>query len=172
MRPVTRLIGLLVISALSLQLGTYPASAKDQRPILMRVWDSDMNFRPAAGPNNVENCMIVYQDGHLHLEIRRQEILSGIRGIYLSYEGKLPDRNLTSLRSMLDGADVKNLPTPNWPKQLPGSDHFGSFKAEISRGSGVQEIGYFVSDVEPKLSEDASTQARNSNCPGVEREAA
>jgi hypothetical protein len=34
-------------------------------------------LKPTAGPNNVGNCMIVYPDGRLHLELRRQEFFYG-----------------------------------------------------------------------------------------------
>ena len=152
---MTWCIGLLVISMLPLQFGPRSASAKDHGPILMRVSDWDTTLRPTAGPNNVGNCMIVYQDGHLHLELRRQEFFFG-QASYVSYEGMLPDRDLTFLRPILDSADVKNLPPPPSSKLPLASDHFGWFTAEISRGSGVQEVGYGYSarDGQPKPSED------------------
>jgi hypothetical protein len=150
---MTRLVGLLAISILPLQLGPYSVSAKDQRLILMRVSDSEVSLQPTAGPNNVGNCMIVYQDGRLHLELRRQEFFSG-RASYVSYEGKLTDRDLAFLRSILEGTDVKNLPTPTSPKPPVAWVHIGWFTAEISRGSTVQEVGYFEWNGEPKLSED------------------
>jgi hypothetical protein len=111
------------------------------------------SLKPTPGPNNINNCLIVYTDGRLHLELRRQEFFYG-KANYVSYEGKLPDRDLTLLRSILDSTDVKNLPTPPLPKLPLASDDFDWFEAEISRGSGVQKVGYFAWNGKPKPSED------------------
>jgi hypothetical protein len=37
---------------------------------LLRISEAQVSTRPTAGPNNVSNCMIVYPDGRLHLELR------------------------------------------------------------------------------------------------------
>jgi len=149
---VKRIIGLFLPCVMLTQIAEGGASNHDPRSVLLRVSDVRTSLKPTAGPNNVNNCLIVYTDGRLHLELRRQEFFFG-KASYLSYEGVLSDRDLTFLRSILESSDVKNLPTPPSPKPPLASDHFSWFTAEISRGSGVQEAGYFAWDGEPKPSE-------------------
>jgi hypothetical protein len=150
---VKRIIGLFLPCIMLTQIAAGGSANHDPRSVLLRVSDMQTYLKPTARPNNVNNCLIVYTDGRLHLELRRQEFFFG-NASYVSYEGKLTDGDLTFLRSILDSTDVKNLPTPPSPKLPLASDHFGWFTAEISRGSGVQEVGYWAWDGEPKPSEN------------------
>lgn len=150
---MNRIIGLFLPFVMLTQIAEGGASNHDPRTALLLVSDVQTYMKPTAGPNNVNNCLIVYSDGQMHLELRRQEFFFGNTND-VSYEGRLPDGDLMFLRSILDSTDVKSLPTPPSPKLPLRSDHFGWFTAEISRGSGMQEVGYFAWDGEPKPSDN------------------
>jgi len=111
-------------TALSMFVGVVTVQvAAGQTPVtsselfLLRISEAQVSMRPTAGPNNVSNCMIVYPDGRLHLELRRQEFFDGKASV-ASYEGRLSNQELASLRSVLDSDSVRNLhmfPPPKVP---------------------------------------------------------
>jgi hypothetical protein len=72
------------LGAMSLLLGAMTAQAAigqtpttPSEPFLLLASEWHTTLKPTAGPNNVGNCMIVYPDGRLHLELRRQEFFYG-----------------------------------------------------------------------------------------------
>jgi hypothetical protein len=87
----------------------------------------------------VGNCMIVYHDGHLHLELRRQEFFYGPASL-VSYEGNLSSQELSFLRSILDSDAVRSLPAVHLPSGPKAAD-FGWFTAEIWRPTQMQIVG-------------------------------
>jgi hypothetical protein len=110
---------------------------------LVRMWDSWTTLRPTAGPNNIENCVVVHPDGQFHLELRRQEFLDG-RAALRIYEGTLDAESVQTLKNLLDADAIKKLATPKSPR-LPLSDaSLEGFSAAISRTDRTQDVGYFV----------------------------
>jgi hypothetical protein len=95
--------------------------------------------------------MVVYPDGRLHLELRRQEFFYGPASL-LSYEGVLSTQELTSLRSILDSDAVKGLPAAHQPSGPMNPDLFGWFTAQIRRPTKVQAVGtwYGTGPQDPK----------------------
>jgi hypothetical protein len=135
------------LGALSLLLGAMTAQAATGRtpttpsePFLLLTSELHTTYKPTAGPNTVGNCMIMYPDGRLHLELRRQEFFYGPASI-VSYEGNLPPEELTSLRSILDSDAVRSLQAVHPPRLPLQGDDFGWFTAKIWRATKVQKVG-------------------------------
>jgi hypothetical protein len=98
--------------------------------------------------------MIVYPDGRLHLELRRQEFFYG-RASLVSYERKLSIEELASLRSILDADAVRSLQAVHQPRAPINGDDWQSFTAEIRRATEMQTVGAFTwHGSGPKNSED------------------
>jgi hypothetical protein len=154
----------LKLSALSLLLGVMTVqAAAGQTPtarsesFLLRISEWHTTLRPTAGPNNVGNCMIVYPDGRLHLELRRQEFFDGQASL-VSYEGTLSTQDLIDLRSILDSDAVTSLQMVTLPRALPQADDWQSFTAEIQRPTKTQKVGtYSWHSADPKNSENDAT---------------
>jgi hypothetical protein len=118
--------------------GQSPTTASES--FLLRTSEWHTTLKPTAGPNNVGNCMIVYPDGRLHLELRRQEFFSGPAS-FVSYEGNLSIHELTSLRSILDSDAVTSLQAVHPPSAPMDADDYGWFRAEIWRPTRMQTVG-------------------------------
>jgi hypothetical protein len=144
----------LLVGTMLLQVAAGRISDGGPGSTLLRVWDQQTSLKPTAGPNNVINCIVVYPDGRLHLELRRQEFFFG-NASDVSYEGKLSIQDLAFLRTILDGADVRNLSAFPSPAQPMAAHYFESFHAEIHRSTAVQDVGYLAWEGEgPKNSDD------------------
>ena len=130
----------LLLLSITVQAAVEQTTASQPKSFLLRVFEWQTTMKPVAGPNNLGNCMIVYPDGHLHLELRRQEFFYGPASL-MSYEGNLSTQQLAFLRSILDSDAVKNLPAVHQPSGQMRGDDFGSFSAEIQRPTGVQIVG-------------------------------
>jgi hypothetical protein len=149
------------LGALSLLFGVITAqAAAGQSPttpsesFLLRTSEWHTTLKPTAGPNNVCNCMIVYPDGRLHLELRRQEFFDG-RASFVSYERNLSTEELASLRSILDSDAVRSLQAVHPPSAPMDADGWESFTAEIRRATEKQTVGTFTwHGAGPKNSED------------------
>lgn len=148
-----RIIVVLLASAMITQIATRGASHDDSREVLLRVFDQDTYLKSTVGPSNVGNCLIVYGDGRLHLELRRQEFL-GEKASFGTYLAVLSKRDLASLHSILDSADVAQLPELRLPKLSLESAHFGWFTAEIYHEGAMHKVGYPFWEGEPTPSED------------------
>jgi hypothetical protein len=111
-------------------------------PFLLRMFEHEMTLQPVAGPNNVENCIVVFPDGHFHLELRRQEFFDG-KATLAVYESSLNPQGLERLQMILDSEDIKRLPA--FVQPVPPFDPQGwhGLSGKIMRASGVQVIGYF-----------------------------
>jgi hypothetical protein len=120
-----RLIAFLLLGGFA-SLAAQTAPIRQNGAFLVRMVEVELTLHPAAGPNNVGNCLVVAPDGRAHLELRRQEFLNG-RASLSSYEGVLNSKELDVLQAIL----------------VPPLDSFHWAKAKISRPSGIQEIGYF-----------------------------
>jgi hypothetical protein len=118
-------------------------TSSDGNP-LVRMWDSWTTLHPTAGPNNIENCVVVHPDGQFHLELRRQEFLDGRAALHI-YEGTLDAGSVQTLKNLLDADAIKKLATPKLPR-FPLSDDapLEGFSAAISRTDRTQDVGYFV----------------------------
>ena len=149
------------LGALSLLFGVITAqAAAGQSPttpsesFLLRTSEWHTTLKPTAGPNNVGNCMIVYLDGRLHLELRRQEFFYG-RASLVSYERNLSIEELASLRSILDADAVRSLQAVHQPRAPINGDDWQSFTVEIRRATEMQTAGTFTwHGAGPKNSED------------------
>jgi hypothetical protein len=152
---VTSFTRLLLPCVLLMQVTATGAPRDDSKLVLLRVSDTDISLKPTAGPNNIGNCLVVYADGRLRLELWRQEFLTGNlrNGSYRSYEGMLLKRDLAYLDSILDSDDIRKLPEFHAPKLPLRSSHFGAFTAEIDRQGVVQRVGFPNWEGEPKPSE-------------------
>jgi hypothetical protein len=112
-------------------------------PFIVRISEQWSTLQPTAGPNNVGNCLIVMPDGHLHLELRRQEFFDGTV-VWTTYESVLDGSEIGILRSILNDAAVRKLrPFAQPVGSLNGNDS-QTFTAEIVRGSQVQQVGYLT----------------------------
>jgi hypothetical protein len=121
---------------------------------LLRTWEWHTTLKSTAGPNNVGNCMIVYPDGRLHLELRRQEFFYGPASL-VSYEGMLSTQQLTDLRSILDSDAVKSLQLVTSPTGDIHADDWQWFTAEIQRPTKTQKVStYSLHTADPKNSEN------------------
>jgi hypothetical protein len=117
------------------------------RPFLVTMGEVWSTPQPAAGPVNAMNCVIVFPDGHLHLELRRQEFFKEKAGLSV-FEGSLKVNEIQILREILDAETITQLPPfTAVTTLLSGSaDGMPMFGARISRGKLRQQIGYFVSN--------------------------
>jgi hypothetical protein len=134
-----RLIAFLLLGGFA-SLAAQTAPIRQNGAFLVRMVEVELTLHPAAGPNNVGNCLVVAPDGPAHLELRRQEFLNG-RASLSSYEGVLNSKELDVLQAILDGDAIYSLSQVIIP--VPPLDSFHWAKAKISRPSGIQEIGYF-----------------------------
>jgi hypothetical protein len=150
---VRYIIELLLACATITQTASGMASHDDSSSVLLLVNDWETYLHPIAGPNNVGNCLIVYSDGRVHLELRRQEFL-GKRASFGTYIAVLSKRDLASLHSILDSAEVRKLPELRLPKLPLESAHFGWFTAEIYSEGATHKVGYPFWEGEPKPTAD------------------
>ena len=111
------------------------------KPFTVRISESWSTLRPTAGPNNLSNCLIVMPDGHLHLELRRQEFFDG-RGLLTTYESELGGKEKGILQDILDDTGVSSLPPFAQPVAPMDVNDWQVFTAEIVRGIQVQKVGY------------------------------
>jgi hypothetical protein len=130
----------LLLGVMTVQAAAQQSSTTSSESFLLRTSEWQATLKPTAGPNNVGNCMLVYPDGRLHLELRRQEFFYGPASL-ISYEGNLSTQELTYLRSILDSDAVKGLPAVHQPSGPMNPDLFGGFTAEIQRPTKVQTVG-------------------------------
>jgi hypothetical protein len=130
----------LLLGVITVQAAAQQAATTSSESFLLRTSEWQTTLKPTAGPNNVGNCMVVFPDGRLHLELRRQEFFYGPASL-VSYEGLLSTQELTSLRSILDSDAVKGLPAVHQPSGPMNPDLFGGFTAEIRRPTKVQTLG-------------------------------
>lgn len=145
---------LLLPGVITVQSAAGQTATARSESFLLRTSEWHSTLRPTAGPNNVGNCMIVFPDGRLHLELRRQEFFDG-KATLVSFEGKLSTQELTSLRSILDGEAVRSLQTVPSPRVPMVADDWESFRAEIQRATKMQNVGTFSwHGAGPKNSED------------------
>jgi len=144
----------MFVGLMTVQVAAGQTPVTSSELFLLRISEAQVSMRPTAGPNNVSNCMIVYPDGRLHLELRRQEFFDGKASV-ASYEGRLSNQELASLQSVLDSDSVRNLhmfPPPKVPFVVDG---WGAFVAEIQRQTDVKKVGAFTWQGEgPKNSEE------------------
>ena len=151
----TRILGLILACGMVTQIADRGATYADSKSVLVRIADVETSLKPTAGPSSVSNCLIVYETGRLHLELRRQEFFRGNASL-ATYKAVLPQNDLVSLHSMLDSAAVRKLPDTRKPKLPLSSDHFGWFAAEIHEAGAIHKVGYPFWDGELKPSEDES----------------
>lgn len=146
---------LLLPGVMTVQAAAGQTSTARSESFLLRISEWHTTLMPTAGPINVGNCMIVYPDGRLHLELRRQEFFHE-HATFVSYEGKLSTQEFTSLRSILDSDAVRSLQTVPSPRAPMVADDWESFKAEIRRATEMQNVGTFAwhGAAGPKNSED------------------
>ena len=130
------------IAAWSLLLLVMRVQAEGQTPttpsesFLLRTSEWHMTLKPTAGPNNVGNCMIVYPNGRLHLELRRQEFflmalpaLSPMKGLFRTSNSQIcsPFSIRTPLRPS------------NWLLGRPGTSIRMIFNGSQQKSNGPQK---------------------------------
>jgi hypothetical protein len=135
----------LLISAIVVLCSTGVLS-QDPKPrppqCLFRAVEQESTLHPTAGPNNFSNCIVVQPNGRFHLLLRRQEITDGTQTAS-SFEGLLDEKEMQTLRNLLDDDAVKQLPPFVAPEIPLPSDTFQAFIAEVSRVANVQQVGHF-----------------------------
>lgn len=132
----------LLLGVTTIHAAPAQTSATGSESFLLRTSEWQTTLKPTAGPNNVGNCMIVYPDGRLHLELRRQEFFYEAAS-FVSYEGTLSSQELTDLRSILDSDTVRGLQMVHSPRAPLHADDWGWFTAEIRRSTGMQKVSTF-----------------------------
>jgi hypothetical protein len=115
------------------------------QPFLVTMGEVWSTPQPAAGPLNAMNCVIVFPDGRLHLELRRQEFFEEKADLSV-FEGSLNGKEIQILRDLLDAGTVAQMPLFTFmPTLLSGAaEGMQMFSARISRGKLRQQVGYFV----------------------------
>ncbi len=96
-----------------------------------------------ASPRGVtkSDCIVVTQDGHFHLERKRQE-LPNDRATLKAYKSSLNELQLRKLRSILNSQPVQNV-TPFAHKDFPlDIAWYRGLLVKVFRDTGVQEAGY------------------------------
>jgi hypothetical protein len=129
-------------SPLALFAQNRPAASQLFLVTMGEVWSSP---QPAAGAVNAMNCVIVFPDGRLHLELRRQEFFEEKADLSV-FEGSLNVKEIQILRDLLDAGTITQMPPFTFmPTLLSGAaDGMQMFSARISRGKLRQQVGYFV----------------------------
>jgi len=87
------------------------------------------------------SCITVAPDGRFHLERRTQHMPNPIATLEIS-ESSLDSTQFEQLKSILDQAAVRQLPTYKQPPLPMAVPFFYGFNATISRGPDHQEVGY------------------------------
>ena len=121
-------------------------AAENHRPnrFMVRISENWSTLNPTAGPNNLSNCLIVFPDGRLHLELRRQEFFDGRMTMLATYESLLDSKAMEGLENILDHAEVRRLPPFVQPVVPMNVDDWQGFHAEIARGTQLQQVGFFT----------------------------
>ena len=133
------------VAQVALPLFTLVAlSLASDRPtrFVLRATDTWITESATAGPNNIDNCVLVLPDGHFYLSLRRQEIMDGAASLK-TLEGSIEGKSFQILIDLLDGGTIRNAPAFERPHTPFGADEFQSFEARIQRGAKVQQVGYF-----------------------------
>jgi hypothetical protein len=150
---VKRIPGLLLSWVIVAGIAAEGSPHRDSGSVIVRVSDAQISLELTAGPSNINNCLIVYANGRMHLELRRQEFFTG-NADYGTYEGVISTGELAALHSILDRPGVERLPPFRSPKLPLASSNFGWFSADIYREGTVQEVGYPFWEGGPSPSED------------------
>lgn len=146
--------------ALSFVVISIVADAREEltSPLLVRMDEWQTSMKPTAGPIVVGNCVAVSANGHLRLELRRQESPEDVASL-ISYEANLTPEQVNALRDRLDSANVQHLPRLIPPKTPFKADSTHSFRARIARDVGVQEIGFIAWEGEGPMNSEADKHA-------------
>jgi len=136
-----RLITLVVLGSFAV-VAAENASTRQTRELLVRVDESETSIRPTAGPNNVDNCLVIASDGRARLELRRQEFFNG-HATEATYEATLNAEQLDMLQTILRRDEIRSLPQFVKPTTPMIVESFHVFKVNIYRPADTQEIGYF-----------------------------
>jgi hypothetical protein len=107
---------------------------------LLRVSNSQL-FLHATGPINLRNCLVVFSDGRMQLELFRQEFFGSADA--KSYEGKLTGSELQILTSMLNQPSIENLSDFVAPQLPMHTDEFSVFIVDIRRAGSLRTVGFF-----------------------------
>jgi hypothetical protein len=118
-------------------------SKPDSHKFVVRMSEGWTTLHPAAGPINLSNCLVVFPDGRLHLELRRQEFLDG-HAVLTTYEWVLTGEQIRALRQLLEASSVENLSQLVLPTTPFAADQWEGFTVEMPRDSGLQKVGYFA----------------------------
>lgn len=136
--------GLLLITILPFTVFAQTAKP-DAHPFLVTMGEAWSNPQPSAGPINAMNCVIIFPDGQLHLELSRQEFFAEKLDLRV-YEASLNGQELLALRDLLNSDPIRQLrPFDFFTPFLSSEAHQASvFSARISRADSRQQVGYFA----------------------------
>ena len=137
-----KLIAVLLLSGLGVARAQNTSTRQHDGAFLVRMNEAELNMHPTAGPNNVNNCVLVTPDGHAHLELRRQEFFNG-HATLATYEGTLTPKEVDILRTILQADAIRSLPQFVTPTTPMGVDSYHGVMAKIPRPSSIAEVGYF-----------------------------
>jgi hypothetical protein len=130
-----------VLAVLQIASLLLAAPSQKTRAFLLRISEAEVSMKPTAGPNTIENCLVVTPTGATHLELRRQEFFDG-RGTLTTYIGRLSVEELARLRNILEADEIRSLPPFVAPTTPMSVDKWHTVSAEIGRGA-ERKIGYF-----------------------------
>lgn len=143
------------------QIGPVPAGT-----LLVRLEWTQLN--PGPPLTNSDYCALVYQSGHMHIEVRRQQIPAPSPTVkVLSLE--LNQSGVIQLRAMLDAEEIQHLPT-FVPFGVPGNISVRqAFLVDIARDGAIQHVGYerWRSAAPVDSHEPASTALEHSQEPAI-----
>jgi hypothetical protein len=133
------------IAILLIAIGVVQAkeSKPDSHKFIVRMSEGWTTLHPTAGPINLSNCLVVLPDGHMHLELRRQEFLDG-HAILSTYEGVLTGDQMQALQRLLEASSVEKLNHFVLPTTPFAAEEWEEFTAEIPRDSDLQKVGSFA----------------------------
>ena len=146
------LIAILLSSGLFGQTLSPPAPK-----YLIKIADQTMDLSSSTGMT-ASDCVVITPNGRFHMERRFQRLPNPYASLHI-YEASLGRARLAELKALIDSQGVKELPAFT-PPQIPMSIAvFRTFIIEVSRGSSVQNAGFFTWQPESNAPPDISPQS-------------
>lgn len=130
-------VALLIVAAISVHASQTQNSVSDWPGLIVKLNE----FQMGSG-ESLNNCVEVSDDGHFHLELRRQRQYSPSSEAQI-YDSTLTDKQLLELRQILNSEPVWDLPPLVPLDRTVPKTWVGGFQAEVIRGDTLTTVGYF-----------------------------
>jgi hypothetical protein len=126
------------------------ATAQTSSRFIVRIYEADINL--VNGGLTVHDCGVVFPDGKIHLELRRQQLPQRTASLTV-YDQRLSKEQFNALAAILQDDRIRQLPAFEQPSRPFVVPHFQGFNATVQWDDGAQVVGFFATggDEEDKM---------------------